>query len=52
MDIHSGSLYRLEGWELEKRNYVFISYRDRDQNWAKIAFEGMFLDPSDNPCAN
>jgi hypothetical protein len=52
MDIHSGSLYRLEGWVLESGDYDLISYRGRDQNWRKIAFEGMFLDPSDNPCVN
>jgi hypothetical protein len=52
MDIHSGSLYRLEGWALEQGNYDLDSYRDRDQNWTRIAFEGMFLDPADNPCAN
>lgn len=37
---------------MEKGSYDLISYRDRDQNWTKIAFEGMFLDPLDNPCAN
>lgn len=52
MDIRSGSLYRLEGWALEAGDYDLISYRDRDQNWREIAFEGTFLDPSDNPCAN
>ena len=52
MDIHSGSLYRLEGWALEKGNYDISSYRGRDLNWSKIVFEGIFLDPSENPCAN
>jgi hypothetical protein len=52
MDIAPGSLYRLEGWALEEGDFDLSSYRDRDQNWKKIAFEGMFLDPSDNPSAN
>jgi len=52
MDIAPGSLYRLEGWALRDRDFNINSYRDRDPNWQRITFEGMFLDPSDNPSAN
>lgn len=52
MDIAPGSLYRLEGWVLEEGHYDVSSYRHRDQNWNKIVFEGIFLDPFENKSAN
>ena len=52
MEIVEGSIYRLEGWELEDDNYELGSYRSNDLDWEKIVFEGEFLDPSENPDAN
>jgi hypothetical protein len=52
MDIAPGSLYRLEGWQLDKGNYDLEHYRSNDPNWTKIVFEGLFLDPNENPDAN
>jgi len=52
MDISEGSLYRLEGWELEEGNYELDNYRSGDLDWEEVVFEGLFLDPEDNPGAN
>lgn len=52
MDIAPGSLHRLEGWEINECHYDLEHYRSNDPNWKKIAFEGLFLDPSENPAAN
>ena len=52
MDIAEGSIYRLEGWELEDDNYELNSYRSNDLDWEQVIFEGEFLDPSENPEAN
>lgn len=52
MEIASGSLYRLEGWELQERSHDLDFYRSKDLDWQSVAFEGQFLDPSENPDAN
>jgi hypothetical protein len=52
MDIKVGSLYRLEGWELQDGNYDLSSYRSNDLDWESVVFEGQYLDPSENPDAN
>ena len=52
MEISAGSLYRLEGWELQESNYQLDFYRSNDLDWESVVFEGQFLDPSENPNAN
>ena len=52
MEIAEGSIYRLEGWELEEGNYELNTYRSNDLDWEQVVFEGEFLDPSENPEAN
>lgn len=52
MEISAGSLYRLEGWELQESNYQLDAYRSNDLDWESVVFEGQFLDPSENPNAN
>ena len=52
MDIAEGSIYRLEGWELEEGNYELDNYRSNDLDWEIVVFEGQFLDPEENPGAN
>jgi hypothetical protein len=52
MEISPGSLYRLEGWELEEGNFDLSAYRSKDLDWEDIVFEGEFLDPSENASAN
>ena len=52
MDISEGSLYRLEGWELEEGKFEISTYRSNDLDWDKVVFEGQSLDPNENPGAN
>ena len=52
MEIAEGSVYRLEGWELEGDNFELNSYRSNDLDWEQVVFEGEFLDPNENPGAN
>jgi len=48
IDIENGKLFRLEGWLLKEDSYELESYREDDQNWESIKFEGSFVEPHGN----